>query len=145
MTQQLNHHDSRANSSTAPQHGARTSWGSTFGFPFIAGCTCAGAVGVFMSSQASLVTHAYAGPPSQSALSIQQNQESQKMLDAMDSGKQRLELVNELKLLRQEVAGIRALVTSGVMATRIANFDEMKFEIDYAKLAQAVKTAMKSE
>lgn len=145
MTQQLNYHDSRANSTTAPQHGARTSWASTFGVPFIAGCLCAGAVSVFMSSQASLVTHAYAGPPSPSALSIQQNQDSQKMLDAMDSGKQRVELVNELKALRQEVAGIRAFVSSGVMTTRIANFDEMKFELDYAKLAQAVKTAVKSE
>ncbi len=118
--------------------------------PFIAGCVCTVLVGAFMSRDASFSQHAFAGPPGSSALSIQQNENAQKLLDAFDSGKQRAELVGELRSIRQEVSDLRALVTNGKMTSRIANFDEMpldrmKLEIDYTKLAQAVKTAMKSE
>lgn len=87
---------------------------------------------------------AEAGPPAPSALSIQQKANAPDPQDALDAGRQRLELVDELRALRTEVAELKALLTSGRVRTNVGNFSEIplekiRLEIDYVKLRDAMK------
>lgn len=87
---------------------------------------------------------AEAGPPAPSALSIQQNAAATATQDALDAGKQRLDLVNEIRALRTEVAELKSLLTSGRVRANIGNFadmplDKIRLEIDYARLRDAMK------
>ncbi|MEY2795775.1 MAG: hypothetical protein RIR10_1491 [Planctomycetota bacterium] len=87
---------------------------------------------------------AEAGPPAPSALSIQQKANAPDPQDALDAGRQRLELVDEMRALRTEVAELKALLTSGRVRTNIGNFSDMplekiRLEIDYAQLRDAMK------
>lgn len=87
---------------------------------------------------------AEAGPPAPSALSIQQKASAPDPQDALDAGRQRLELVDEMRALRTEVAELKALLTSGRVRTNVGNFSEMplekiRLEIDYVKLRDAMK------
>ncbi|MFM7260531.1 MAG: hypothetical protein ACKO3W_07995 [bacterium] len=99
-------------------------------------------VGLFASSFG--VDRADAGPPAPSALSIQQNAASSDAQDALDAGRQRLDVVNELRALRTEVAELKSLLTSGRVRANIGNFadmplDKMRLEIDYDRLRDAMK------
>jgi hypothetical protein len=92
------------------------------------------------------VDRAEAGPPAPSALSIQQNAggSGSSVENALDAGKQRLDLVNEIRALRTEVAELKSLLTSGRVRTNIGNFqdmplDKIRLEIDYARLREAIK------
>lgn len=85
-----------------------------------------------------------AGPPAPSALSIQQNANASAVEDALDAGKQRLDLVNEIRALRTEVAELKSLLTSGRVRANIGNFadmplDRIRLEIDYARLRDAMR------
>lgn len=85
-----------------------------------------------------------AGPPAPSALSIQQNAAATATQDALDAGKQRLDLVNEIRALRTEVAELKSLLTSGRVRANIGNFadmplDKIRLEIDYTRLRDAMK------
>jgi hypothetical protein len=91
-----------------------------------------------------IVDRAEAGPPAPSALSIQQKASAPDPQDALDAGRQRLELAEELRALRTEVAELKALLTSGRVRTTVSNFSEMpldkiRLEIDYTKLRDAMK------
>lgn len=90
------------------------------------------------------IGRADAGPPAPSALSIQQKASAPDPQEALDAGRQRLELVDELRSLRTEVAELKALLTSGRVRSSISNFSEMplekiRLEIDYVKLREAMK------
>lgn len=90
------------------------------------------------------IGRADAGPPAPSALSMQQKASAPDPQDALDAGRQRLELVDELRALRTEVAELKALLTSGRVRTNISNFSEMplekiRLELDYVKLREAMK------
>ncbi len=102
----------------------------------------AGAVLALAAS--AFVRDAKAGPPAPSALTIQQRAADANTVQAFDSGAQRLELVNEIRALRQEVSDMRSMMSSGKLSTQISNFDELKLdsihlEIDYAKLRDAMR------
>ncbi len=117
---------------------------------FLAGAGVVTVALLFVTPEMQFARRADAGPPPTSALSVQQNEASQKMIDALDSGKQRAELVGELKAMREELSALRALMTGGKMKTSVSNFDEMplekvKLEIDYSKLAAAMQSVAKSE
>jgi hypothetical protein len=104
-----------------------------------------GAGVLFASVLSGMIVHrAEAGPPAPSALSIQQKASAPDPQDALDAGRQRLELVEELRVLRTEVAELKALLTSGRVRTTVSNFSEMpldkiRLEIDYMKLRDAMK------
>jgi hypothetical protein len=91
-----------------------------------------------------ILGRADAGPPAPSALTMQQSDIADRTSEALDSGRQRAELVNELREIRREIADLRALLTSGRVRTTIGNFNEMpvdkiKLEIDYSKLRDAMR------
>ena len=111
-----------------------------------ASVTLALGAGAFLASALTgvIVVRAEAGPPAPSALSIQQKASATEPQDALDAGRQRLELVDELRALRTEVAELKALLTSGRVRTNVGNFSEMplekiRLEIDYVKLRDAMK------
>jgi 16S rRNA C967 or C1407 C5-methylase (RsmB/RsmF family) len=103
------------------------------------------AAGAVLALTASaLVRDANAGPPGPSALNMQQRAAEGNTIQAFDSGAQRLELISEIRALRQEVTDMRSLMTSGKLRTQISNFEDMKLdqielEIDYAKLRDAMR------
>jgi len=85
-----------------------------------------------------------AGPPAPSALSIEQNSAATATQNALDAGKQRLDLINEILALRTEVAELKSLLTSGRVRANIGNFADMplhkiRLEIDYVRLRDAMK------
>lgn len=85
-----------------------------------------------------------AGPPAPSALNMQKQQENEDRTRALDSGVQREQLIAEVKQLRYEVAGLKDLLKSGQLRAEVTNFgdlklDEIKLEIDYAKLRDAIR------
>jgi len=87
---------------------------------------------------------AFAGPPNQSALSIQQRAQADDPKKVLDAGRQRDELVGEIRALRQEVAELKSLMTSGRMRANIGNFadmplDRIQLEIDYDRLREAMR------
>lgn len=114
--------------------------------PRFASVALALGAGVLFASALSgmIVDRAEAGPPAPSALSIQQKASAPDPKDALDAGRQRLELAEELRALRTEVAELKALLTSGRVRTTVSNFSEMpldkiRLEIDYTKLRDAMK------
>ncbi len=87
---------------------------------------------------------AHAGPPNQSALSIQQRSRADDPNVALDAGRQRDELVSEIRALRQEVAELKSLLTSGRVRANIGNFadmplDRIRLDIDYDRLREAMR------
>lgn len=86
-----------------------------------------------------LVRRAEAGPPAPSALNMQQNRDATDQIDALDPGRQRLEMMSELRALREEVRDLRTLMTSGRMKTEVTNLDRIRLEIDYARLRDAIR------
>jgi hypothetical protein len=95
---------------------------------------------------ASMARRAEAGPPAPSALTIQKRQESaaNDPLRVLDPGLQRDELLSEVKALRTDVATLKDLLRSGQMRAEVSNLadlkpKEVKLEIDYAKLREALR------
>lgn len=93
---------------------------------------------------ASMARSADAGPPPASALNIQKQQENEDRARALDSGVQREQLLSEVKQLRVEIAGLKDLMRSGQLRAEVTNFgdlklEEIKLEIDYAKLREAIR------
>jgi hypothetical protein len=93
---------------------------------------------------ASMARSADAGPPAPSALNMQKQQENEDRARALDSGVQREQLISEIKQIRYEVAGLKELLKSGQLRAEVANFGDLKFddiklEIDYAKLRDAIR------
>jgi hypothetical protein len=91
----------------------------------------------------SLARSATAGPPA-SALNIQKQQANDERALALDSGVQREQLITEIRQLRYEVAGIKDLIKSGQIRMEVSNLGDlkrgdMKLEIDYAKLRDALR------
>jgi hypothetical protein len=86
---------------------------------------------------------ATAGPPA-SALNMQKQQANDERALALDSGVQREQLITEIRQLRYEVAGIKDLIKSGQIRMEVSNLGDlkrgdMKLEIDYAKLRDALR------
>lgn len=75
---------------------------------------------------------AYAGP--------QNSGSGQSQQDAFpNASSQRLQMIAELKGLRSDVGRIESMLGGGRLRFAIANPGDIKFEIDYAKLKQALK------
>jgi hypothetical protein len=91
----------------------------------------------------SMARSATAGPPA-SALNMQKQQANDERALALDSGVQREQLITEIRQLRHEVAGIKDLIKSGQIRMEVSNLGDlkrgdMKLEIDYAKLRDALR------
>lgn len=91
----------------------------------------------FNHAGGSLMRQAEAAPPPSSALNLAKG--SNDPGQALDSGYQRAEMVSELRALRQEVAELRAALSSGGVRAEVTNLGDAKFEIDYAKLRDAMR------
>ncbi len=56
-----------------------------------------------------------------------------------NAGLQRLQIINEIKGLRSEIQRIDAALSSGKMKINVGNLSEIKLEVDYARLKDALK------
>jgi hypothetical protein len=105
-----------------------------------------GAWMVFSHAGAPMSQRAGATPPPPSAFNNgtpssynNQSNSANAASQALDSGRQREEMVAELRALRQEVSQLTTAVTSGRMRTEVSNLGELKLQIDYAKLREAAR------
>lgn len=115
----------------------------------VALATCAAALGgwtLWSYGVASVARTAEAGPPAQSALTIQKRAESEQdgIVRALDAGQQREQLIEEVRALRLEVASLKEILSSAPLRVEVSNFRDLKqkepkLEIDYAKLRDAVR------
>lgn len=81
------------------------------------------------------------GAPVNLALASPQNSGvGQSQQDAFpNASSQRLQMIAELKGLRSDVGRIESMLNGGRLRFAVANPGDIKFEIDYAKLKQALK------
>jgi len=100
---------------------------------------CMLGIGVWLiatSGSNPMMQRAHAGPPAPSALSIEQRAASGNDV-LLDAGAQQAEIISQLRSLRQEVAEMKAAMLSGRVRTEVTNLNDLKLEIDYAKLRDA--------
>jgi len=91
------------------------------------------------SAMAPLASRAHAGPPEQSSLDKDRAAAKSGQADPFDPAARELELLAEVRTIRGEVAAIREMIRSGGAKVSIANMDEVKLEIDYKKLRDAMR------
>ena len=60
-------------------------------------------------------------------------------LGVPDAGLQQLEIINHLKAIRAELKQLESVVGSGKMKVVVGNLGDIKLDIDYAKLRDAVR------
>lgn len=101
------------------------------------GAACTASVMLTMGGY--LVSPAQAGPPAPSSRTLAQRATDEADIRPFDAGEQRLETIAEIRALREEVKQLRELLVGGRVQVGIANPDELKLEIDYAKLRDALK------
>ncbi len=157
----MNYHSNQAANSSdqnhatphATPHATSTASSANHGRTNMAGWTIAnacivglGAWMVFSHAGAPMSQRAGATPPPPSAFnngtpssSNNQSSSANAASQALDSGRQREEMVAELRALRQEVSQLTTAVTSGRMRTEVSNLGELKLQIDYAKLREAAR------
>lgn len=114
------------------QHSSNgTSKASLFGWTFANACILGmTAWFAFSSGTSSFAKHAEAAPPPASALNKGSAGDA---VQAFDAGSQRAEMTNELRAMRQEMAEMRALLSSGRIRAEIANMGELRAAIESAK------------
>ncbi|MFM7134704.1 MAG: hypothetical protein ACKO0W_10345 [Planctomycetota bacterium] len=114
------------------------------GLTFVNACLLGATAWIAFSQGGSFVAHADAAPPPSSRNIEQAEQRATPAGAAVDPAQQRLEMTGELRALRNEVAELKAILTSGRIKAEITNLDkieqgEVKLEIDYAKLRDALR------
>ena len=82
---------------------------------------------------------ASAEPPRPSALNLQRGGSPGYPAELLDAGAQRITMIAELKAMRSEVADLRAMLSSGRVKVEVSNLDDVRLEIDYAKLRDAMR------
>ncbi len=112
--------------------------GHLAGWTLVNACILGASAWLLFSQGNTMVSRADAAPPP-SSRNIDNAATQAANSQALDSGEQRLELIREIRGLRTEVGELKALLISGRMQTEIANADEIKLEIDYAKLRDAMR------
>lgn len=108
---------------------------SMFGWTFANACIMGVCAWMVFTHGGSFARRAEAGSPPVSAANLQRSTGIDPM-QALDSGSQRAEMVNELRALRAEISQLRSQIAGGVRA-EVTNLGDMKVQIDYAKLRDA--------
>ncbi|MCE2881917.1 MAG: hypothetical protein LW636_06115 [Planctomycetaceae bacterium] len=94
---------------------------------------------IAFSQGSGLGTFAQASPPAQSSLDKDRAAAKSGQGDPFDPAARQLELLAEVRAIRTEVAALRELMRSGSAKVSIANADELKLDIDYKKMRDAMR------
>jgi hypothetical protein len=103
--------------------------------PLLAGAGIASLA--FLAGSGAFVPTAEAGPPAPNARTMAQRALEAQEVKPFDAAQQRADMNAELRALRDEVASLRTMLSSGSVRVEIANIDDLK--IDYAKLREALR------
>lgn len=94
----------------------------------------------FLAVSGALVPVAEAGPPAPNARTLAQRAIEAEETRPFDAAQQRADMTSEIRALREEVSSIRSMLAGGRLRVEVANTDDLKLEIDYAKLREALRT-----
>ncbi|MFO0828113.1 MAG: hypothetical protein U0572_08180 [Phycisphaerales bacterium] len=88
---------------------------------------------------AALVWSNFAGGPSVAVALPQSSSQDANEGGVPNAGLQRLQTLNEIKALRSDFEKFAAAVTGGKLKVNVGNLSEIKLDIDYVRLKEAMK------
>ncbi|MFZ9913969.1 MAG: hypothetical protein ACO3IB_01335 [Phycisphaerales bacterium] len=94
---------------------------------------------IAFSQGSGLGAFAHAGPPEQGSLDKDRAAAKSGQAAPFDPAARELELLAEVRAIRSEVAALRELMRSGNAKVSIANANELKLDIDYKKMRDAMR------
>lgn len=94
----------------------------------------------FSASSGPLASRAEAAPPEQSSLDKDRAAGKAGQADPFDPAARQIEMLAEIKAIRAEVAALRDMMRSGSAKVSISNADEIKVDLDYKKLRDAMRS-----